>query len=211
MDSTVGSARDLQRNDASRSAERHGGRSLQSTPPTAGLHPPISRLTLALVALYVLVQLLVPFRHFLYPGNVDWTEEGYHFSWRMMLNEKPAVVQFLAEKPSGEKFAVDPRAYLSPHQIQRMARDPEMLREFAAFLKRDLAKEGHPDLKIRVIALVSLNGRKPQLLVDPTIDLASQPRSWLHQPWIMPLQEPLRLPPWNVPPQDWPKYVEVPQ
>ena len=40
---------------------------------------------LALLHLYVLAQLLVPLRHWLYPGTVSWTEEGHRFSWHMKL------------------------------------------------------------------------------------------------------------------------------
>jgi hypothetical protein len=59
--------------------------------------------------------------------------------------------------------------------------------------------------------LCSLNGRRPQLLVDPTIDLGAQPRRWGPQPYIVPLTEPRRDEPWNVPPLDWPRHVEIPQ
>jgi vitamin K-dependent gamma-carboxylase len=40
--------------------------------------------------------------------------------------------------------------------------------------------------------MFSLNGRKPQLLVDPTVDLARERASMLPARWIMPLTEPLR-------------------
>ena len=33
------------------------------------------------------IQLAFPFRYLLYPGNIFWTEEGYRFSWRVMLME----------------------------------------------------------------------------------------------------------------------------
>jgi hypothetical protein len=42
----------------------------------------------ACVTLWLVVQALVPLRHWLYPGPVDWTEEGHYFSWRMMLRDK---------------------------------------------------------------------------------------------------------------------------
>ena len=87
-----------------------------------------------------------------------------------------------------------------------MSRDPEMLREFAAFVKGELTPSGER-AEIRVLAIVSLNGRKPQLLVDPNIDLGAQPRKWRHQPWIVPLTEPRRWPPWNQPPSEWEKAI----
>jgi vitamin K-dependent gamma-carboxylase len=168
-------------------------------------------IVIALLGLYVAVQVLVPFRHLLYPGNVDWTEEGTLFSWRMMLNEKPAALQFLAiDRVSGKRQPVHPRPFLSPHQIERMSRDPEMIREFAAFLKEAFRVTGKGDVEIHVVALCSLNGRKPQLLVDPAIDLGAQPRRWGPQPYIVPLTEPRRDEPWNVPQLEWPRHVEIP-
>jgi hypothetical protein len=65
-------------------------------------------------------------------------------------------------------------------------------------------------VEIHVVALCSLNGRKPQLLVDPAIDLGAQPRRWGPQPYIVPLTEPRRDEPWNVPQLEWPRHVEIP-
>jgi hypothetical protein len=61
--------------------------------------------------------------------------------------------------------------------------------------------------EIRVLAIVSLNGRRPQLLIDPTIDLGAQPSTWTTQPWIVPLTQPRRWPPWPDPPSTWEQVV----
>jgi hypothetical protein len=163
------------------------------------------------LGLYVAIQILVPFRHLLYPGNVDWTEEGTLFAWRMMLDDKAAAVQFVAlDRATGRKQPVDPRAFLIGHQLDRMARDPEMIREFAAFLKDAFRVTGKGDVEIHVVALCALNGRRPQLLIDPQIDLGAEPRRWGPQPFIVPLTEPRQGEPWNVPPADWPRHLEIP-
>ena len=49
------------------------------------------KLAFALAALFLAVQVALPLRHFAYPGNVRWNEEGYLFSWRAMLTEKVRV------------------------------------------------------------------------------------------------------------------------
>lgn len=166
-----------------------------------------SLLLQVLAVAFIALQLLIPWRHWLYPGNVDWTEEGTLFSWRMMLNDKPAAVRFTAvDSSTGQERPIDPRNYLIPHQIERMSRDPELLRQFAAALKADQRASGRT-AEIRVLAIVSLNGRKPQLLIDPKIDLGSQRPSWWVQPWIVPLAEPLRWPPWPEPPSEWERVV----
>ena len=91
-----------------------------------------------------------------------------------------------------------------------MGYNPEMMREFAHFLGKKNEEKGQ-DVEVRVLALCSLNGRKPQLLVDPTVDLARQPRTWRHQSYIVPLVEPFRRQTWNVPVQDWEKHLMAPK
>jgi hypothetical protein len=159
---------------------------------------------LVLLAIFFSLQLLAPLRHWAYPGNVDWTEEGSHFSWRMMLADKSSALRITVVDPdSGAQAPVDPRQFLTPKQIDKMAVDPENLREFAAAIKGDLIARGQGRSEVRVLALCSLNGRKPQPLVDPSIDLGVQPRTLLPKPWIMPLVEPRREEPWIVPQSQW--------
>lgn len=50
------------------------------------------RLATALLVTYAAWQLLVPFRHVLYPGWVEWNYAGKAFSWRMMLSHKQTFV-----------------------------------------------------------------------------------------------------------------------
>jgi hypothetical protein len=163
-----------------------------------------------MLAVFFALQLLLPLRHFLYPGNVDWTEEGSQFAWRMMLNDKATAIQILLVDPhSGRRRPVDPRAFLTPRQINKMSEDPELLREFACYLKRNLAAADLGQFEVHVVALCSLNGRKPQLLIDPGVDLGVQPRTLFPQKWIVPLTEPLPDEPWLVPQSEWKEHVDV--
>ena len=52
----------------------------------------------------------MPLRHYAYPGNVSWTEEGHQFSWRMMLRDKYTEhIEFIAFSPkTGETWKIDP-------------------------------------------------------------------------------------------------------
>jgi hypothetical protein len=160
------------------------------------------------IALVFAFELLMPLRHWLYPGNVDWTEEGSRFSWRMMLNEKPTALRITLVDPETGKSNEPPlQRVLTPKQIDKLAQDPENLREFAQLLKDVVRAEGRLRWEVRVYCLASLNGRKPQLLVDPNIDLGNQPRTLWHKPWIVPLTEPLRAEPWLVPQSEWEEHV----
>ncbi|MCR9118101.1 MAG: HTTM domain-containing protein, partial [bacterium] len=85
-----------------------------------------------------------------------------------------------------------------------------MLREFAHFL-RERDGDYQPGDEVRVVAFCSLNGRKPQLLVDPDVDLSRQPRQSTPQPYIKPLVEPFRYEPFAAPPAEWLQHIELPQ
>ena len=44
-------------------------------------------IVVSMLGVFLTMQLLVPLRHFLYPGNAGWTNEGCRFSWRMKLHD----------------------------------------------------------------------------------------------------------------------------
>ena len=140
------------------------------------------------------LQVLVPLRHLLYPGDVSWTEEGHHFSWHMKLRDKEAAALFTLRDPSsGRTWTVDLRECKS-RQCEKMAGHPDMVLQFSHFLAGEKRREGYGDVEVRAHVLASLNGRRPQLLVDPTVDLAKERRSMRPARWIMPLTEPLPEP-----------------
>jgi hypothetical protein len=147
-------------------------------------------LILALLGLYLAYQLLFPLRHFLYPGNVSWSEEGHRFSWHMKLRDKEGAAVFHVTDPAtGESRLVTPEEYLATWQIGDMMVHPDMILQFSQFLARTLATQHGRPLEVRAWVPVSLNGRSPQLLVDPHVDLAAQPRTWRPSPWILPFVE----------------------
>ena len=124
------------------------------------------------------------------------------------MRTKVNAVRFIVtDRTTGRSESANFLPWLTPRQFNKMVRDPEMLREFAHFLRRKYQDELRKDVEVRVVALCMLNGRKPQQLVDPDVDLSREPRRWLHQPWILPLVEPFRKEPWNEPVNMWPNHV----
>jgi hypothetical protein len=144
---------------------------------------------LALAAWFAL-QVALPLRHHLYPGDVSWTEEGHRMSWRMMLRSKTGTISFQVTHPaSGQRWTVRPDRFLTPKQAARVAVRPELAWQFAQFLEQLYAAEGFAPVEVRARSLVSLNGRPPQSLVDPDVDLAAEEWSLLWPTaWIMPLE-----------------------
>ena len=169
-----------------RRAALRGALAGASGPTTGGL----SRSGRAFLAVYVAVQLLVPFRHFLYRGHVDWTEEGNRFAWRMKLRDKRGEMTFVAVDPVARKiYPLDGlEAALTPGQRRMMIHDPEMMRQFAHWLKDKMQEAGYPKLQVRARTDISLNGRPKQPLIDPEVDLASLPATFGPATWIVPLR-----------------------
>ena len=159
---------------------------------TAPMLPRFSGLALAMIALYAAIQLLVPLRHLLYPGRADWTYEGHRFSWRMKLHDREARAKFyVIDENSYRESEVPPRSFLGRLQASKMAARPDMILQFAHHLAEKLPRTGPKPLRVEARVMASLNGRKPQLLIDQNVNLAAQPRTLRHMPWILPLTEPL--------------------
>ncbi len=149
-------------------------------------------LPLALAGLYFAGQVFLPLRHWLYVGDVQWTEEGHRFSWRMKLRSKTASLKLYAHDPDGgQTWPVVLTHYVNRSQIQEAGARPDMILQLAHHVAADYRRGGHPHIQVRARALVSLNGRNPQLLVDPDVDLAAQPRNLRHATWLTLLTVPL--------------------
>ncbi|WP_077024422.1 HTTM domain-containing protein [Fuerstiella marisgermanici] len=195
-----------------RRAMRFGGRNQASdqrpaveiTEPVAAAEKDPNTATVFVLLLFVVVQLLVPFRHHLYPGNPSWTGEGDNFAWRMMLNHKRGGVAFHAVKPgTSQRLPIDVRPMLSRFQYRRLISDPDLILQLAHRLSEGFQKDGFENFEIHAVALVSLNGRRPQLLIDPELDLSQEQRSMFHRPFVLPLTEAVPEQLWNVPVRDW--------
>jgi vitamin K-dependent gamma-carboxylase len=153
---------------------------------SAGESYSLKKVTLVVLAAFIALQSLMPLRHFLYAGDVLWTEEGHRFSWRMMLRSKPAKCRFFVYREgSDEPEKVYPEEFMLAEQARRMALRPDLILQAAQFLGRRY------EAGVRVYAKVkaSLNGRAAQYLIDPKVDLMQVSRNLGHADWIVPLQE----------------------
>lgn len=149
---------------------------------------PLNKSALILFILFFSVQIALPFRYLLYPGKLFWTEQGYRFSWRVMLMEKTGTAFFFVQdKKSGREIEVDNKKYLTYMQEKQMAMQPDMLVDYAKFLKTEFQKKGIADPKVRAQVYVTLNGSPSKLFINDTVDLSLQSNSFLkHKSWILP-------------------------
>lgn len=172
-----------------------------------------SRWLVVLASLLVAFHCLWPLRSRLYNEETSWTERGHLFSWRMMLRAKEVGIGYaIVDSATGRAANVDHKQFIDPEQAEKFARDPELIRQMAHFIADKFEKEMHRRPEVHAFVLASLNGRKPQLMIDPNVDLAAQSAAWWRTPtWIVPLKEPFRIEAWAVPIDQWKSQVELPQ
>ena len=138
------------------------------------------------VGLFITVQLLLPLRYLMYPGELFWTEEGYRFSWRVMLMEKAGYAQFIVKNTkTGSQFAVNNSDFLTSFQEKQMSTQPDFILQYAHYLGDHFAGQGHQNIAIHVESYVALNGRLSQEYVDPTVNLLEMEDTFKHKNWIL--------------------------
>jgi len=149
------------------------------------------KLAMGLLGVYFTLQILLPFRYLLYPGTLLWTEEGYRFSWRVMLMEKGGTSFFYVRNPAtGQKFEVDNSAFLSGYQERMMETQPEMMLQYAHILKNYYQQQGIARPEVTVQSYVTLNGSGSRLFIDSTVNLAEEKEHlFRHKAWINPFTQ----------------------
>lgn len=147
--------------------------------------------TVFLIALYLLFQLLFPFRYLLFPGNAEWYGVGQRFSWRMKIQHRElTVLKFtVVDYNSKRLMELEPEKYLTFAQIQAMKLDPKMILQFATFLGNDARSGGIQGAGVRADVRVKFNGRNEQTIINPETDLMQikyQPHDLRN--WVLPLK-----------------------
>ncbi|MGN6439941.1 MAG: HTTM domain-containing protein [Agriterribacter sp.] len=141
----------------------------------------------AMLVVYICLQIMIPLRFLLYPGYLFWHEEGYRFSWRVMLMEKAGTAYFTVKDKTGRQFyEVDNKAFLTPLQEKMMSTQPDMILKYAHYLAAEYAHKGIEQPRVYAEIYVALNGRRSELFVDSTVDLAAEKLSWRHYNWVLP-------------------------
>ncbi len=148
------------------------------------------KIILSGLLLYLLLQLFLPLRHFLIPGNVDWTNEGYYFAWRMKIRAKQTNLKINAiDESNGKSTVIQPFRFMNTSQYKAMCEDPAAMHFFIQLLKQKALKMGMKKPAFYLNWTCSLNGRAPQAVVDSTADFGSFKFSrFAHNTWILPLK-----------------------
>ncbi|MFC0605548.1 HTTM domain-containing protein [Winogradskyella pulchriflava] len=146
-----------------------------------------------IMAVFFAIQVVLPWRYLLYPGELFWTEEGYRFSWRVMLMEKAGYANFkIVNGKTGEYFYVDNTDFLTPLQEKQMSFQPDFILEYAHYLGDHFTGQGHKNVQVFVDCHVALNGRMSQPYIDSTVDLYNIKDTFKHKSWILPFNDEIK-------------------
>ncbi|MEH6704024.1 HTTM domain-containing protein [Galbibacter orientalis] len=139
-------------------------------------------------SIYFIIQILLPLRHWVIKDNVLWTEEGHRLSWRMMLRGKSGIITFkLVNHTTGKTHFVNLRDYLSRKQQKIVATKPDVIWQFAQYLKKEYQEKGEEISVYATASKVSVNGSEYEAFVKPEVDLAKEPWHYFkHEEWIYP-------------------------
>ncbi|PKB43867.1 vitamin K-dependent gamma-carboxylase-like protein [Cellulophaga sp. RHA19] len=151
------------------------------------------RLTLGVLAVFFTIQLLLPFRYLLYPGELFWTEEGYRFSWRVMLVEKMGYANFkIVDSKTKKQFYVDNADFLTPFQEKQMSTQPDFIVQYAHYLGDHFKKQNHKNIQVFVESYVAFNGRLSRPYINPKVDLYKEKDLLKHKTWILPFNDEIK-------------------
>lgn len=153
---------------------------------TSGRTARISRPAIALLAIFAAVQVFLPLRHYLEPGNVRWNEQGYYLSWRVMLTEKAGSLEYEVTDPAtGRTWLAYPELVLTDWQAAHASTRPDLIHATALLIADHYQQQGIPDAEVRAKSWVSMNGRQAKQFINPTVNLAAHPRGKTPQGWIL--------------------------
>ncbi|MAA78477.1 MAG: HTTM domain-containing protein [Deltaproteobacteria bacterium] len=148
-----------------------------------------SKLIQPLLKVMLVLQILFPLRHLLYSGPVNWTEEGFRFSWRVMLIEKTGTLEYEVHQ-NGNTFLVFPSRLLEPFQYKALVTQADMIQDYAYFLSKKYRNTDGSPAKVFAHSFIWFNRRKSQRFISADTDLATTQRGFYPKKWILPMDSP---------------------
>ena len=148
--------------------------------------PRYHKILTGFIIVFLLVQFLLPLRHWFIKGDVLWTEEAHRLSWRMMLRTKTSSTAIkIVNKSTGKSFYVNKDEYLTSKQQRSMLSKPDGIWQFTQRLAKEYKEKGE-DVEIYVRSRVSVNGGPYKELVDPEQDFVKAEWDYFfHNDWIL--------------------------
>ena len=144
-----------------------------------------------LVAAWIILQVLLPFRPYVQGARYHWSGQAGYFCWRMKVNQKSVKAKFYVKYDENQpKTRVFIGKMVNTMQINMMGQHADMLYKFSHYLHDRLKRESGKEPIINATIEVAMNGRPYSLWVDSTLNLSTITYSpWKDPEWILPLKE----------------------
>lgn len=133
---------------------------------------------------FLIIQSLLPLRHYLIKGDVLWTEEGHRLSWRMMLRERSGYINIkIKDNNTNEVFIYNYNKDLTPYQAKNLATKPDFIWQYCQRIKKEYA---HKNISIYIDCKNSINRGEYKTLIDPKQDFTKAKWDYFfHNEWII--------------------------
>ena len=169
-------------------ADEPGDRSHTPTPVR-----PCSRGRMLALGALAVGNVVLPLRHLAADGNVRFNDDGYYLSWRVMLTERAAFVEYQVIDPAtGHTRLVHAGDLLEPWQVAQADTRPDLILATAHLIADETERDNGARPIVHADAWVSVNGRPRQRWIDPAADLADLPRTSPAATYVLPFEPPVR-------------------
>ena len=144
----------------------------------------------ACLSVYIILQILLPFRYLLYDNHVDFSGKGQRFAWRMKIMYKvPDMHFYLVEEGSDQKIEVNVGNFLTTKQYTNLIYYPDFIPPVAKYIKEEGIRRGLNNPKVVADFKIGFMGYQEQYLVNPDIDLTGVVyKPFENSDWILPLE-----------------------
>lgn len=154
-------------------------------------YSPANQWVIRSIAVFFAIQLILPFQHLLFKGNVFWTGEGKMYGWHMMSGSTDVIANdfyiqtFNDEGEFTGEDIISTNDFLNINQIRNLGIYPSYIPQFIQFLKKEAALAGMENIKILAPIEVSRNHKELRFIVSPTNDLCELENDlFKHNNWI---------------------------
>jgi hypothetical protein len=151
-----------------------------------------SKPQVAMVWLFLGIQMLFPWRTLAYEGSMYWHESGYRFGWRVMLMEKAGWATYFIQNDLGEEREFQVGDFLTPNQEKMMSTQPDLMIATAKKIQEIWNDAKGEHVRVRAEVWASLNGRRSQLMIEPFLDLTTLENDWSQRTFVLPLDSVIR-------------------
>lgn len=139
------------------------------------------------VGVYVILQLVLPFRGRFLDVDTMWTGQGHLFSWNMKPGTKTIdCVYRIEDRKSKVAYEIDPHEYLSQPAYLALGKYPFLAPQFAKAVKEKADQWLIAEPMVKATILVSFNRGPYYHVVNPDIDLSDEVyHPYRHNEWLI--------------------------